>query len=351
MTPFLSVYFDLARFIAAAIVLLSHVTELYPTGLPMPFPGKDAVIVFFVLSGYVIAFVADTKEHGWRDFAFSRYTRLISVYFPAVVLSLVVVAVERFLSRNAGGTLTELVQMLFINIFFLGQIWFHNITPPHNNPAWSINYEAWYYLVFGLYFYSKNSFKWIAVIVAAICAGPKILILMPCWIAGCVLYYNRSRLAIRPHSASLLFAVSLVAYAVYFFTDFNVNTRIFVQGNAPLLMAPLQWSNRFLGDYILCGIVILNFISIMSIKNRCSEYLLQCKSQIKLCASYTLSIYLYHYPLAILIGIAMRPFYDGKFLAAIALILLVPSILVLGTITELKLSKLRINLKRRFPPF
>jgi peptidoglycan/LPS O-acetylase OafA/YrhL len=59
--PGLSIYFDLTRVVAAAVVLLSHYgPSLFGTSDTL-FPGHDAVIVFFVLSGYVIALVSDTK--------------------------------------------------------------------------------------------------------------------------------------------------------------------------------------------------------------------------------------------------------------------------------------------------
>ncbi|KPQ22409.1 MAG: two component transcriptional regulator, LuxR family, partial [Porphyrobacter sp. HL-46] len=48
--------------------------------------GSDAVIVFFVLSGLVIAHVAQEKPGGIGRFAFDRATRLMSVALPALVL-------------------------------------------------------------------------------------------------------------------------------------------------------------------------------------------------------------------------------------------------------------------------
>ena len=81
MRPALSVYLDFLRFSAAIVVLLAHLGEIFFPGWALPFPGKDAVIVFFVLSGFVVAFVADTKERHWADFAISRYSRLGSVFF------------------------------------------------------------------------------------------------------------------------------------------------------------------------------------------------------------------------------------------------------------------------------
>ena len=49
--------------------------------------GNDAVMVFFVLSGFVIAYVADKKERTPRDYFVSRFARLYSVVVPALLLT------------------------------------------------------------------------------------------------------------------------------------------------------------------------------------------------------------------------------------------------------------------------
>ena len=61
-----SAYLDLLRFLCAAIVILVHADWLQIDGrLPLvwrlPGAGHDAVIVFFVLSGFVIAHVAQDR--------------------------------------------------------------------------------------------------------------------------------------------------------------------------------------------------------------------------------------------------------------------------------------------------
>jgi hypothetical protein len=45
------------------------------------------VVIFFVLSGYVVAFVADTRERTWRAFWVSRFARVYSVALPAPLLT------------------------------------------------------------------------------------------------------------------------------------------------------------------------------------------------------------------------------------------------------------------------
>jgi peptidoglycan/LPS O-acetylase OafA/YrhL len=44
--------------------------------------GRTAVLVFFVLSGFVIAWVTDTREHTLVEYGLSRVARLYSVVIP-----------------------------------------------------------------------------------------------------------------------------------------------------------------------------------------------------------------------------------------------------------------------------
>ena len=47
--------------------------------------GGDAVMVLFVLIGFVVACCADQKDKEWGAFAFARATRIYAVVIPAIV--------------------------------------------------------------------------------------------------------------------------------------------------------------------------------------------------------------------------------------------------------------------------
>ena len=60
-----SIYLDLVRFLAAVVVLLTHLAyKRFTGGLIIEWRtyGNDAVMVFFVLSGYVIAHTVATRD-------------------------------------------------------------------------------------------------------------------------------------------------------------------------------------------------------------------------------------------------------------------------------------------------
>ncbi|MDH3900631.1 MAG: acyltransferase family protein, partial [Gammaproteobacteria bacterium] len=86
----LSVSLDLIRVIAAFTVLLAHFSYMGYTGAYTDFfhdYGHAGVVMFFVLSGYVIAFVCEKKHNSLRDYMFARFARLYSVLPFALLLT------------------------------------------------------------------------------------------------------------------------------------------------------------------------------------------------------------------------------------------------------------------------
>ena len=86
MTTALSLYLDALRFGAALTVFVSH----YSTGRisgglfwQLEYYGRAAVLMFFVLSGFVIAWVSETRERTLEEYGLSRFARLYSVIIPA----------------------------------------------------------------------------------------------------------------------------------------------------------------------------------------------------------------------------------------------------------------------------
>jgi hypothetical protein len=60
-------------------------------------------------------------------------------------------------------------------IIFLNQLWLWPVGPGSNGPFWSIGYEAWYYIDFGLVLFLRGWVRLFGVIAAAALVGPSIL--------------------------------------------------------------------------------------------------------------------------------------------------------------------------------
>ena len=172
---------DVLRGPAAFLVFAEHwrnlffkdFTEVANHGLVMKVfylftgAGHQAVMLFFVLSGCVIAHVINgLHERGkwtWPSYLSARLTRLWMVLIPALVLTAFWDRIGMWLASGKqsiyegtgfGNILNQPVAALsdagvfFGNVFFLQRI----LVPTFgsNGPVWSISYEFVYYLAFPL---------------------------------------------------------------------------------------------------------------------------------------------------------------------------------------------------------
>lgn len=189
-----SVYLDFIRFCAAATVFIVHANyDRFTGGLPFLWRfrdlGNDAVMVFFVLSGFVIAYVASEKERTRREYFASRLARLYSVAVPALILTVCL----DYLGSRINHALYDgwwyqsdaPAWRVVVSLLFLNELWFDSVRPFSNGPYWSLGYEFWYYMLYASVAYSARSWK-ACIFTGMLCAfiGPKILLLFPVWLMG-----------------------------------------------------------------------------------------------------------------------------------------------------------------------
>ena len=297
MTPLFSIYLNAMRFLAAFVVLIAHIWPFICSNHPLPWPGHQAVIVFFVISGYVIAHVTAGRESTFRAFAAARVARIVSVAWPALLLAMMACA---FVIRDTGmefapapSTFAMAVRDTLANAVFLGQNWTFQTVAPLNTPYWSLNYEVWYYAIFAAFTFARNSMRWLLTVTLAVLAGPAIMTLFPCWLAGVWLY--RARVALPARWAGIGFAASVCLWLPYFWFDLGISIRAWMVPFAPALFDALRASNTFAGDYILTGIIVLNFSAVMGMTDR-FRFLTRAGPLFGVLSSYTFSFYLYHAP-------------------------------------------------------
>lgn len=300
MQPAYSIYLDLLRFGAALIVLLSHLSQPYFLGdriEAFAHSGHMAVIVFFVLSGYVIAWVTDEKEHDPRRYAESRLARLYSVVLPALLLTLVLDTSGRMLDPALYEVVrTDNVPLVrfFANLFFLNEIWFLDIRPFSNGPFWSIGYEAWYYLLFGLWTFTRGATRKWSLAIVVVLLGPPILLMLPIWLIGVFVYRLHKRgIGLPPFAALAVVAATLllvlVAHILHLHDDF------------PIKIPAFNYANAFLFDWLLGIVIAANLFAAKSmtegvawIRAALTQRLIA--RSIQLLAGMTFTMYLLHYP-------------------------------------------------------
>ena len=197
LTPRLSVWLDLVRGIAAVAVLLGHAVQVGLYTGPWPFTialQKNAVTVFFVLSGLVIASSVARGGMRLRDYALARAARIVPVALLGIAVALLVAAVDAASGapifpedagwRNPGEILRA--------VFFLSESWNTGFAP--NPLMWSLAYEVWFYALFGAAMFLRGWTRVGWLVVLAVAAGPNIALLMPAWLVGALLcHWPRAR--------------------------------------------------------------------------------------------------------------------------------------------------------------
>jgi peptidoglycan/LPS O-acetylase OafA/YrhL len=179
LTPQSSAQLDMLRGVAAFAVLTGHVRGLFFTDLQTlgggrgrPFLsalyaatglGHEAVMVFFVLSGFFIggSVIKSVDRWSWTPYVVNRLTRLYLVLVPALVLTVVVDYVAHGLP--AGSMFYDHPIAHFNDqpyaerdslVTFLGNLAFLQtiVVSPFgsNSPLWSLANEFWYYALFPL---------------------------------------------------------------------------------------------------------------------------------------------------------------------------------------------------------
>lgn len=302
MQPGFSVYLDLVRAAAAIVVYLTHSQLVAKGTVPLGEYGHSAVVVFFVLSGYVVAYVVDKKEHDWRTYAASRLSRVYSVVVPALAITLLADFIGR---SNDPGLYTYPWDQFLVRtvaaLAMLNEFWFIAITPFSNVPYWSIAYESWFYLVFGVLVYAPARWRWWLAAGLLLTVGPKITILFPLWLAGVALYHWKGleirSLGLARLLVALTWAAILGLHLVGFFDRTYGWTKSVL---SEWLFVQLAFSKFVLGDYVLALLVVINFAATRALAPTLNRWLVPVARPVAALASVTFTLYLTHQPLMLM---------------------------------------------------
>jgi peptidoglycan/LPS O-acetylase OafA/YrhL len=355
MTRSFSLYLDLLRFLSAIAVLVSHSfgrtygSDVIPGSL-----GHNAVIVFFLLSGYVIAHVADHKENTPRAFWISRLARVYSVALPAILLTPIVDQIGLHFNPAfyAGGMTTHDYPLVRIaaSLAFANELWFVSIMPFSNSPYWSLCYEMSYYLLFAIYTFASGARRWAWLGLAALVIGPKILLLGPIWLAGVVLYRHRRWYHISETAGWILWSTSLLAAAAFQYWDLGEDIAGWLAaqiGTEPFKL--LHFSKRFLGDYLLTAVIAAHFVGFRRIAARFSGLLELFARPIRAASGLTFSLYLFHLPVVLLATLLLQGMQPGVAYWLLTMAFTLAIVLPLGIATERQKDVLKRWLERHMP--
>ena len=142
------------RGFAALYVMTGHLVHHYSLGLgarvdkwvaePLRF-GQEAVMLFFLISGFVIFYSTEKKRPDFATYFIHRWKRI----YPIFLISLCLISIDIVILKSAPFPWHD----FFGNIFMLQDmagktpgVWFP--TFGYNLPLWSLAYEWWFYFLF-----------------------------------------------------------------------------------------------------------------------------------------------------------------------------------------------------------
>ena len=253
-----SVHLDALRGFAAFSVLLNHLRDalfvdyealarhnpLTSAAYLASGLGRQSVIVFFVLSGYLVGGSVlrsvGSGSWSWRAYLLARLSRLYVVLLPALLLGgaldwlgMHMAGTEAVYSGNSGmhalvinvhGVLTW--PILAANGLFLQTIKLPGFGPNpvptfgSNGALWSLSYEFWYYLAFPLLvFLLARSRSWQMRVLSCLgllawgwFVGLNIFLLGLTWLMGALITFLPAFPARRPWTRGLAIVLALVLF-------------------------------------------------------------------------------------------------------------------------------------------
>jgi peptidoglycan/LPS O-acetylase OafA/YrhL len=208
MNPATSDFLNASRWIAAFFVVFQHVFNTSITYYDIVEPslflravhffgdfGHIAVIVFFVISGYLVGgrAILNLKDKGFsiKDYSVHRFTRIYIVLIPALIIGYLL-DWSGIVFFNASGIYNDppgygnpfgndLTKHLSLGIFVGNLLQLQTITVSSlgsNVPLWSLANEWWYYVLFGFFMIAYRSGRVLTQVVAS-CAILAIITALP----------------------------------------------------------------------------------------------------------------------------------------------------------------------------
>ena len=369
-----SVLLDLVRGLAALLVLTEHLRNIFFVDyaqvaqrralLALPYimtsTGHQAVVIFFVLSGYLISgsIFRSLKRNNWSwsRYLLHRLLRLWIVLIPGLLLCALwdTIGIRSHMAPllYGGGmgnhTVPDVAAVRTIKIFFenLGFLqWVIGPSFGSDTALWSLSCEFWYYILFplGLFVVLPKVPIRVRIVcgvlfgLAAWLVSEHILAAFPIWLLGTLL----ALLPVPKFSNWFRILVSCVFVVVYFLSAKIGAIHVVVDHVSPMIL-----------DYIL-GVATLLFLWVLLSATSPSEDSAGEKGAREL-SRFSYTLYVCHIPLCVLLAAALvgdnrwSPDPIHILIALGVLVLLVAYAYGLAYLTEFRTDRIRRFLEAKF---
>jgi peptidoglycan/LPS O-acetylase OafA/YrhL len=304
LTKTTSLTFDILRLIAALTVVYFHCFELWFPKNHSFYPffselAHFAVIIFFVLSGYLIGYTTKNNNRGLRKYFVARFSRLYSVLIPVLFITYGIEQLIGIIGYDTSNMVMSRGWSLpryILSGLFMNEVWFFSAAPPINAPLWSLSFEFWFYIIFGFWFFSKKN-EWklkILLVLSMLIAGPKIISMLPIWLCG-MLAFKIKKLNFKSSLIPFILLILALLYLVLFYMPALPS----VMGKEPLFFA-----GQFLKDWVLGALlgVLFWLLPLTNTFQKSTQSIMKFRK----IADLTYTIYLIHLPLLYLFKVLIN---------------------------------------------
>lgn len=261
LSPTISAFLYLLRIISAQAVLIGHLVDRQA-----PFIQNGAVVVFSILSGFLIAYSTSHKKikgnYAFKEYFIDRFSRIYSIFIPALIFTVLIDAIQIKISPetylfsegfNLKTFFTNLLQLQY----------FPSIAFGSNKPLWTIAVWWWLYMVYGWLFLpntiaSKKKRRlvyWPILMLLLIVPVSNLILprgtgLTLTWILGVGIYYFLVKFNFKPLNIRINY--SLPMSWLKFFADYSLTLYL---THYPLYQLLKNWPPFTV--YLICNVIAI----------------------------------------------------------------------------------------------
>lgn len=281
LSPGLSNFLNFIRWIAALLVVITHIRTLLfdklehidSSSLPIQIfyfftsLGGEAVMVFFVLSGFLVGgkifteFKNDTFN--WKEYLIKRISRLYVVLVPALIIGGILNIVGLYYFNDTGiyNNALHLVPFdydiesrITVTTFFSNLFMFQTTFTPtfgSNGPLWSLANEFWYYILFPLmltlWYRDDLQIKFLSFLglfILTLVLNFEIILYFSIWLVG-VIAYRFIGIKIPFTIAIIIFCMALFFDVTHFFPYQKIGSLTLAVSVAILILSTNHYKFKY----------------------------------------------------------------------------------------------------------
>lgn len=205
------------------------------------------------------------------------------------------------------------------------------IFPAGNFLYWSLSFEVWYYVFGGTLLFAKK-LKIVAIVTVLLLMGPYIIMFLPLWALGALLYLAKDRFVPSRLFAAMLFCITFVLFIAIKINHLDNTVDVY---NVALLSSLNNFlpAKQFLGDYLIVIMATLSFFAAYHLNTPLNGI---ATNIVKTVAGFSFSIYMFHTPLFLLLENTMFINAHNYFAFCSAILITISICYVLSSFTEKK---------------